>query len=354
VLANGSAAADTDSSTPMGLPSQEKEKLATFVNNVGASDGVSRNGPQVVAATHQALVAPGRNPAPIMIPVLAGSEGSAGGGGGGDDEEAEDSGENGTNLEPIGVDEPPARIDIQEMVMRILDELHAAGITPVLGDMPNDQGKKAAQRFADVKAALIKEFPPFALGALIEFGGMFFGPEDAIFIALAKSKGLIVKFTQTFTPKGAKWVGELLTKAGKRLTSADPEYKALMKEYDDATASIFSVGRTHREAQGLLPNTHSHHGVMSAWMEANFKNYNPWGAPTIVMPAANHRATVSLFNKWKAQMAAKMGATFDWANVSEAEMRALAEKMLDAAHVPPAIRQEYWQAFERMKAALTP
>ncbi|MGO9470316.1 MAG: hypothetical protein ACLQVF_39975 [Isosphaeraceae bacterium] len=81
-FSNGTAAANTDSADPVGLSKQEQAKLASFINNIGSSDGGSRNGPQDPTATHLALASPARNPADITIPVLVGSEGSGGGGGG--------------------------------------------------------------------------------------------------------------------------------------------------------------------------------------------------------------------------------------------------------------------------------
>jgi len=60
-----------------------------------------------------------------------------------------------------------------------------------------------------------------------------------------------------------------------------------------------------------------------------------------------------VFNKWKAEMTRKMGGVFDWSKVSLAEMKALSEKMFDAAKVPLKIRKKYWAEFEKMFAALT-
>ncbi len=51
-------------------------------------------------------------------------------------------------------------------------------------------------------------------------------------------------------------------------------------------------------------------------------------------------------------MAKRMGGTFDWTKVSEADMRALSEEMFDAADVPSGVREEYWTEFERMKSVL--
>jgi hypothetical protein len=51
-------------------------------------------------------------------------------------------------------------------------------------------------------------------------------------------------------------------------------------------------------------------------------------------------------------MKKRMGGTFDWGKVSETDMRALSEKMFDAAEVPLKMRTNYWDWFNRMKGAL--
>jgi hypothetical protein len=96
----------------------------------------------------------------------------------------------------------------------------------------------------------------------------------------------------------------------------------------------------------------SHHGAMSAWMKKHFDGYDANKAPAILMPEANHHATFAVYNTWRAEMRQRMGGTFDWQNVSEAEMRALSEQMFDAARVPSVMRQDYWLWFEHMKSAL--
>jgi len=101
---------------------------------------------------------------------------------------------------------------------------------------------------------------------------------------------------------------------------------------------------------GFMPSPRggfeSHHGMMSKWMEAHYPNYNPDEAPAILMPTANHNATRAYFNKWRMQMKATMGGVFDWAKVSEAEMRQLANDMMDVAQVSPQIKNDYWKEFE--------
>lgn len=111
------------------------------------------------------------------------------------------------------------------------------------------------------------------------------------------------------------------------------------------------VGK-HGQMPVPRPGQQSHHGVMSAWVKSKTGKYNPDLAPAILMPEASHRATFGVFNKWRADMRQKMGGTFDWSKVSEAEARALSRKMFDAAQVPAAVRQQYWVQFNRMKAVL--
>ncbi|MBK8239518.1 MAG: hypothetical protein IPK74_28690 [Deltaproteobacteria bacterium] len=96
----------------------------------------------------------------------------------------------------------------------------------------------------------------------------------------------------------------------------------------------------------------SHHGVMSAWMKKHHPAYNPDEAPAILMSAEAHARTFGVYNRWRAEMKAEMGGVFDWAKVSEDQMRRLSEKMFDAAGVPRQVRADYWRWFERMKGAL--
>ena len=130
-----------------------------------------------------------------------------------------------------------------------------------------------------------------------------------------------------------------------------PVQKAPSPAPPKAPTADFRVGK-HGEMPSPRPGQHSHHGVMSAWMERVFPGYDAKKAPAILMPDTNHRATYRTFNKWKAAMAKRMGGTFDWTKVSEADMRALSEEMFDAADVPSGVREEYWTEFERMKSVL--
>ncbi|WP_440963529.1 hypothetical protein ACL58G_24850 [Massilia sp. GER05] len=109
----------------------------------------------------------------------------------------------------------------------------------------------------------------------------------------------------------------------------------------------------HGDMPSPRPGQQSHHGVMSAWVKTNYPNYDPNLAPAILMPEANHRATFGVYNTWRAQARAEMGGTFDWSKVPETKMLDLSEKMFDAAKVPNAVRQKYWEQYVKMKGKLT-
>ena len=119
----------------------------------------------------------------------------------------------------------------------------------------------------------------------------------------------------------------------------------------DAPAPEFRVGK-HREMPSPRPGRHSHHGVLTAWMERVFPGYDANKAPAVLMPYKNHLVTYRVFNKWKARKAQEMGGVFDWTKVTEVDIRKLSNEMFDAAEVPASVREEYWGEFERMKAAL--
>jgi hypothetical protein len=237
--------------------------------------------------------------------------------------------------------------------MAALDSLHVLNITPTTRTMPNNQGKSVNERFAEARDYLLREFPSFALSAGALVGGMFFGPEDVVFLAAVKANQAL-RLVQVFE-KGKRFFR--VYKGSTELAGLEREaFIAEVRKLKEAAGTLpgspFSVG-TH----GAMPiprlGQESHHGVMSAWMKKNFAFYDPAKAPAILMPEANHRATFGVFNKWRAEMANKMGGTFDWSNVSEADMRLLSEKMFDAASVPTSIREQYWAEFERMKIALS-
>ncbi len=119
----------------------------------------------------------------------------------------------------------------------------------------------------------------------------------------------------------------------------------------EAPSALYRVGK-HADMPSPRPGQHSHHGVMSAWMKKAYPGYDPKKAPALLMPDTNHIATYNVYLTWRAEMRRKLGGVFDWNKVSETEMRALSEKMFDAAQVPASIRQQYWEEFEKMKDAL--
>jgi RHS repeat-associated protein len=108
----------------------------------------------------------------------------------------------------------------------------------------------------------------------------------------------------------------------------------------------------HGDMPSPRPGTESHHGLMSRWMRERYGLYDADRAPAVLMPTEAHNATRGVYNRWRAEMRRKMGGTFEWSKVSEADMRTLGEKMFHASGTPQPIQQGYWQWFERMKGAL--
>ena len=114
----------------------------------------------------------------------------------------------------------------------------------------------------------------------------------------------------------------------------------------------FSVG-IHGDMPSPRPTgMESHHGVMSAWMKANVRGYDPDKAPAILMPQEAHAMTKATYVAWRGEMTDRMGGEFDWTKVSESEARTLSEQMFDAADVPANIRGQYWDAFDSHLGAL--
>ena len=118
------------------------------------------------------------------------------------------------------------------------------------------------------------------------------------------------------------------------------------------STSKFKVGR-----HGDMPNprptgTESHHGVMSAWMKKHFPKYVSDDAPAVLMSTDAHNATRGVYNRWRAAATERMGGTFDWGKVTEAEMKALSEQMFDAAKVPEAVRKEYWSQWKSYEKSI--
>ncbi|HOX17638.1 MAG TPA: RHS repeat-associated core domain-containing protein [Spirochaetales bacterium] len=95
----------------------------------------------------------------------------------------------------------------------------------------------------------------------------------------------------------------------------------------------------------------SHHGVNSVWMEANVPGYSANNAPAILMKAdPSHNATRSIFNSWRADIAAQQGVSplkLDWTKVSPGQAWGLAERQFQAAGVTNTARQQYWNMFNQ-------
>ena len=128
-------------------------------------------------------------------------------------------------------------------------------------------------------------------------------------------------------------------------TKVAPNKKAYAKTADGE----YWVAK-HKDFTPRGPDIRSHHGVMSAWMEKHFPGYKAGEAPTVHMPTGQHYNTTGVYNKWRAEIERRTGS-FDWGKVTEADMRALSEKMFDAGKVPQPIRDMYWQDFDRMLKA---
>jgi hypothetical protein len=129
----------------------------------------------------------------------------------------------------------------------------------------------------------------------------------------------------------------------------------------DATAEAVDGSTTiegyrvgpHGSMPSPRPGAQSHHGVMSRWMESKYgSGYNPNDAPGVLLSDEAHNATRATYNTWRAETKRQLGGTFDWAKVSEEQMRDLAERMFDAANVPEAVRSEYWRQFNNFRHGL--
>ena len=103
----------------------------------------------------------------------------------------------------------------------------------------------------------------------------------------------------------------------------------------------------HKDFTPRGPDIRSHHGIMSAWMEKQYKGYKASEAPTVQMPTRQHYNTTGVYNKWRAEIERRTGS-FDWSKVTEADIRTLSEKMFNAGNVPKQVRQAYWENFKRM------
>jgi hypothetical protein len=132
------------------------------------------------------------------------------------------------------------------------------------------------------------------------------------------------------------------------------EGKAKVAAYVRGIKFVFRVMR-HGDMPTPRPaNTESHHGVMSAWMEAHFSDYVAADAPGILMPKDQHHQINSFFASWRKQKRAEMGGTFRWEAINEQVFRTFSEAAFDHVNMPQRARTEYWQQFDAYKATLTP
>jgi RHS repeat-associated protein len=147
-------------------------------------------------------------------------------------------------------------------------------------------------------------------------------------------------------------------KVGKWQTSGRFANAEETAQLDQLAARRRNFGAPRVGPHGEMPSprggAESHHGVMSRWMEENFTNYDPSKAPAVLMDAESHNATRGAYNTWRAEMRRGMGGTFDWSKVTKADMRALSDRMFDAARVPRSVRAEYYAQFENYLSTLTP
>ena len=136
-------------------------------------------------------------------------------------------------------------------------------------------------------------------------------------------------------------------------TTADDLIKRLEKTSKNVNIEIngFKLGK-HIEMPSPRQGMESHHGVLSRWMKEKYPGYNPDKAPSVLMPKEAHNATRAVYNKWYAELRQRMGGSFDWAKVSEKEMRSLSDQMFRVSNTPQTIRENYWNWYGRMKATL--
>lgn len=108
----------------------------------------------------------------------------------------------------------------------------------------------------------------------------------------------------------------------------------------------FAVG-THKDWPSPRPvGMQSHHGVMSAWAEKNVPGYVAAKAPTVLMPEEAHDMTRFGYRLWRMETQSRMGGSFDWTKVTQAQARDLAEYLFNGADVPAGIRAQYWSLFD--------
>jgi HNH/Endo VII superfamily toxin with a SHH signature len=133
------------------------------------------------------------------------------------------------------------------------------------------------------------------------------------------------------------------TAAGARMP--DDPLGAVSPAVDDGEGN-FAVG-THKDWPSPRPaGMQSHHGVMSAWADPNVPGYVADNAPTVLMPVEAHDMTRFGYRLWRMEMESRMGGSWDWTKITDAQARDLAEYLFNGADVPAGIRAQYWAQFD--------
>ena len=74
--------------------------------------------------------------------------------------------------------------------------------------------------------------------------------------------------------------------------------------------------------------------------------------PTLTLTPEQHAATKAVYRDWLFEKTGKrVGGRVEWKKVSWPEVKGLAERMFDAAKVPPPARQRYYEIFRQYVAA---
>ena len=129
------------------------------------------------------------------------------------------------------------------------------------------------------------------------------------------------------------------------------------KPADDQSLGVYISGdyqvRPHGDQPEPRPqNTQSHHGVMSAYMRSKYSDYNPRRAPAVLLPTSDHQAMNAEFNRWAAEIRGRDGV-FSWDNISEADMRDLADRQFVVGNVPRDVVEAYWRRYNIYVGQLT-
>ena len=145
---------------------------------------------------------------------------------------------------------------------------------------------------------------------------------------------------------------ELMIEAGTvgcGLAAVDSETGVALRNKAPSESAGWRVG-PHGDMPSPRPaGFESHHGVNSAWMEANVAGYEAGKAPGVLMPnVPNHNATRSVFNRIRSDIAVRQGVSprnVDWSQVHPGTAWRLAEEQFQAAQTPSQVRVEYWRQF---------